>query len=269
MSTPENDKGPDQAGDTKPPASGFSKLFIGFVLSLFVSKAFEFVANTDVITQGVEAAAQVVVTELLEIQKSWKSTVESSTPLALASTYWQDLLVISDYGPAAVVPMGDRSYDELVGLRAWLAENYQSPNSEKELYQLILMPFLALVRSILQLTDGGGWSYLWVGLQLAMGVPGFMLVFNNLEGSPTEPRYFPEHIIGKIIIIPIGVVAVSSVLALGLKYVMLGALAGLGWFTNLSGLCCAAASVTGFCWWCSVKFAEYRLSGTIQSKLIK
>ena len=270
MSKPENAKGPDQAADAKPPARarGFSTLLIGFVLSLLVSKGFEVVANTDAITQSAESAARVVVTELLEMQASWKSAVESSTPLALASTYWEDLWFIYDYGPAATVPIGERSLDELGWPRSWLAEHYQSPQGNKELYQIILTPFLALARTFLQLTDKGGWSFLWIGLQLALGVPAFMLAFAHLESTPTQTRYFPEHLVAKIIVIPVGVVAASSVLALGLKYLMFGALAALGWFTSLSGLCCAAASAAGFCWWCSLKFAEYHVSGAVQRKLL-
>lgn len=272
-------------------ARGIATLLAGFIVSLLVSKGFEIVTKSETYRDGVEAVTGTIYAELLEVQESWRQFVGCSAPLALATTYWDDLWYIYDRGPAATFPDRDGSTGSVSPCTAhaagagWTPEDRQmstekvivpfqdtttlslAPERDSMNFEFVLVPFLALIRTFLQLTSEGGWSYLWISLQIAMGVPAFMLAFAYLESTPTETRYFPENVAARIILVPAGVVVAASVLAFGLKYLMLGGLMALGWFTGLSGACCGATGVAGFYFWCTHKFAEYQVSGAVQRKV--
>ncbi len=308
-------------------AGRFVTFLICFVLSLAVSKVFEFVTSKETY----DAAAAV--------QATWKRSLEGYAPLSLATGYWQDVKTVftlrdkafstpeTPKDPVPGLPAGpkvvpsnecrslhlgmtlecrsttlgdkwrskcrenranaEKKFNAIPLCRAWneqmLAErrfndwvtrqsfarpkSSQPDDGKKGLMYLIGSPILGLLKTYLRLTQDGGWSYLWGALQLAMGVPAFMLVHSALASTPYQERYFPEHPIAWIIIVPPGVVVASSLLAFPLKYLMLGGLAALGWFTGLAGACCTATGVAGFCWWCSHKFAEYSVSEAIEKKI--
>lgn len=147
--------------------------------------------------------------------------------------------------------------------------SYTNSAPPPKLSHQIPVPALALVRTFLRLTEDGGWSYLWLTLQLAMGVPGFMLAHAYLVGGRFGPQYFPEHPIAKIIVVPIGVVVMASVLAFCLQQLMLGGLWALGWLAGLAGALCGALGVAGFCWWCTHEFAKHVITGQLDKRLLK
>lgn len=145
-------------------------------------------------------------------------------------------------------------------------ESIRNRNPREFAGRVILSPLFGIARTWGRITHEGGISYFLAVVMLLGGLIGFMALYARLFSTWNRARYLPEGIWGKILLVPPGVVACSSVVCFFLKYIMLGALSLFGWITGLAGLCCAATGAAGYVWWISHKFAQYSIGKVIAPK---
>ncbi len=136
----------------------------------------------------------------------------------------------------------------------------QTGGNSSSLGQKLIAPLVGIAAAWTRLTHEGGSSYFWAILQLVAGFVGFLVICAWLEEGGSEGVWF--WLVG----VPIGTVVTASVLAFAVKYVMLGALFGFGWFTCFAGLCCGAVGVAGFIWSCIVNLAEHGVQNAVAPK---
>ncbi len=125
----------------------------------------------------------------------------------------------------------------------------------------LLAPAAALVRTLTRLSHGGIWhAALPIG-QLLMGAAGFWLFarWNNARREDLTPVFI-------VLVVPIGVVATSSLMALGMKWMMLGALHAFHGVTGLAAAAAGASGITGFCWMCLSKLTEKGVEAAVTGK---
>lgn len=126
--------------------------------------------------------------------------------------------------------------------------------------QKLMAPLVGVAAAWTRLTHAGGSSYFWTILQLVAGLAGFLVIYSWLANGASDGLWF--WLFG----VPIGTIATASALAFAVKYIMLGALIGFGWFTCFAGLTCGATGVLGFIWLCVVKLAEHGVQGAVAPK---
>lgn len=124
------------------------------------------------------------------------------------------------------------------------------PERNSGMGQKLLAPLVGIAAAWTRLTHDGGSSYFWAILQIVTGFAGFLVFYAWIGDDGSEGVWF------WLIAVPIGTIVTASCLAFAVKYMMLGALAGFGWFTCFAGLCCGATGVMGFVWYCVINLTE-------------
>ncbi|MGE0846991.1 MAG: hypothetical protein AB7L41_12050 [Flavobacteriaceae bacterium] len=120
---------------------------------------------------------------------------------------------------------------------------------------IMMSPALALARAWNRLTYPGGWSYVWAALQLGAGLAGYFLIrAYNARGSrePVLPRDFWGWGVG----MPIATVAIASLVALVVKYLMLAGLLAFGWFTCFAAAAAGGVGFAAICWFFGVELLK-------------
>jgi len=126
----------------------------------------------------------------------------------------------------------------------------------------LLLPLAALSRTLTRLFAGGPWGFALTILQLAMGLMALLLLGRRLKisGDDLHPM------LAFLVVLPIGSVAMGSVLALGLKWLMLAAGYLFHEATGLAAMAAGAGGAAGFCWLCFRKLMEQRAEALIAGK---
>lgn len=135
----------------------------------------------------------------------------------------------------------------------------ESPGSNRSI-PVFLVPILALVRMATRLFTSGTGSAVVTVLQLAMGWLGLLVVrrlFAPARAADSTPS------MANLLLLPIGVVVMSSAVAWVLHALMLGALNTLQWVTAFAAAAAGASGVVGFCWYCATKLSERGLEAAL------
>ncbi len=127
-------------------------------------------------------------------------------------------------------------------------------------------PIFALFHTWTRLTVSGGISYFWAVLQLGTGLIGFLALYGPVFGDRRRQIYMPEGVWGWVVGVPIGTIAVASVTAMILKYVMLFGLYLFCQVTSLAALCCASMGTLGICWWWFSEIAKFSAGAALTPK---
>lgn len=128
------------------------------------------------------------------------------------------------------------------------AQNETLPHS-RAVVPVYFAPIAALIRTVTRLFAEGGVATL---AQLAAGALAFAAFVRDSKTGVIGFGGFLPNLMGA----PPAVIAIASLLALGLKWLMLGALFSLHGVTSLAAAAAGAAGLGGFCWLCFSKLAE-------------
>ncbi len=193
-----------------------ASVVIGLAVSLAVGKVVEVVSDP------------VWLAEADAAQKQWIAAVGESSPIGVATIYWDEITATMGDGKA------DTDYGH--GIRSTSAG--------------VGAPFLAFWYTAGRIIDSGGIVAI---VQLALGA--LAVVVMNFLNSGGKTIFFQEtqaNIIG----LPLCIILFASLLGGALWLVLMAALYLLGWITSLAVWAAGATGIVGFCWLCITKLSE-------------
>jgi hypothetical protein len=222
---PENQTPGGPAGRRKRPPA-WAIWLITFAISLGVGLVFDHLTSEKILNGAVQA------------QGEWIAAVESTSPIAVATAYWENLQTAANGRPP-----GEPRYDfeETRGAGVWT-------------------PIVALYSTGESLVRTGGLTAL---LQLALGALA-VAVYNH---NRTRGRsIFYDEMMTNILLGPLAIILAASAIGLALWLIMLAALYTLSGITQLAASLAGVCGVGGFCWYCAQKLAEKRVETILTPK---
>lgn len=202
--------------------------FLAFFISIAIGKAFEMASDPE--TLATAKAAQV----------EWMQTVQGTSPIAVASTYWT----------------------ELNG--AWWGESSEGAWSAFEANgkgKGIVTPVYALVMTGARFFYEGGVP---IVIQLVLGALG-VAVFNFVRTNGQTILF--ENELTTLLFGPIAIILSASVIGLVLWVLMTGGLYLLGWATDFAAWAVGATGIAGFCVFCFGELGKKGVEHIITPKL--
>lgn len=185
--------------------------FVAFFISIAIGKAFELASDPDMLAEAKVA------------QQEWMQTVQGTSPIAVASTYWV----------------------ELNG--AWWGESSEGAWSAFEANgkgKGIVTPVYALVITGARFFYEGG---IPIVIQLLLGALG-VAVLNFLRSNGQTILFDNE--LTTLLFGPIAVILAASLIGMALWLLMQGGLYLLGWATDFAAWAVGATGIAGFCLFC-------------------
>jgi hypothetical protein len=114
-------------------------------------------------------------------------------------------------------------------------------------------PFVALFRSASRIIGENGVSPIVAVGQIGLGALAFCVAtFIASNGA----RIGFDNLWANLLFAPACVIALASLSALVIQWLMIAALAAFSWATALAAACCGASSVGAACWYCVKKLGE-------------
>lgn len=219
------DSGPDTGRRKRPPA--WVIWLASFGVSLGVGLVFDHLTNKTILARAVQA------------QCDWIKAAESTSPVAVAVTYWEEL-----QQAAQGRPLNETRYDfdESRGAGLW-------------------SPVAALFSTAARVYETGGLAAL---LQLALGA--LAVAVYNHRNSRGRTVFFDE-LITNLLLGPVAIILAASVIGFALWALMLGAFYALSWVTQVAAALAGSCSVGGFCWYCVRKLGEKQVETALTPKL--
>jgi hypothetical protein len=196
---------------------GAIRFAIGFIVSLIVGKAVEFVFDPDALDG------------LYAVQQTWIDAVSGMNPLSLTVTFIDEtMLAFQGYESGDGTRHGAHIFSPAFGFVGLLRSLFD----ESALAGLLQLGLGVLAVSSINLVRTGGRR----------------AFFGEIGAS--------GRMLENIWLWPLAVVASASVIAFALQVLMLGALFIFQWLTGLAALAAGATGVTGVCWYCFAKLGE-------------
>ncbi|MFT3722729.1 MAG: hypothetical protein QM773_04000 [Hyphomonadaceae bacterium] len=202
--------------------------FIAFFISIAIGKVFEVVSDPETL---VSAKAT---------QQEWLHTVEGTSPIAVASTYWLEL-------------KGAWTGDFSEG--AWSA--FEADGKGKG----IVTPVYALVITGARFFYEGGIPII---IQLVLGALG-VAVFNFMRTNGETILF--ENELTTLLFGPIAVILAASIIGMVLWALMTGGLYALGWATDFAAWAIGATGIAGFCVFCFGELGKKGVEHVLTPKL--
>lgn len=114
-------------------------------------------------------------------------------------------------------------------------------------------PVFAVARSLTRIIGENGVAPFIAFGQLALGVLSFCAITSAASGGARVgfDGFWPN-----LLLAPACIVAMASVSALLIQWLMIGALSAFSWATSLAAACCGTTSVGAACWYCLKKLGE-------------
>lgn len=173
------------------------------------------------------------------VQTQWIDAVGQTSPVGVATTYWDEVTAIMGGGAAHT--------DFMMGVR---------PHSVG-----ILSPLVALGYTAGRLFEAGGITAM---IQLGLGL--LLVAVFNFISSDGKSIFFDE-LYANVFLFPVGAIVIGSLIGMVLWGVMMAALYLLSWITSLAAMAAAATGIAGFCYTCITKLAEQGMEHVATPKL--
>jgi hypothetical protein len=202
--------------------------FIAFFISIAIGKAFEMASDPGTLASAKDAQTQ------------WLQTVQGTSPIAVASTYWLEL-------------KGAWTGDYSEG--AWSA--FEANGKGKG----IATPVYALIITGARFFYEGGIPII---IQLVLGALG-VAVFNFIRTGGQTILF--ENELTTLLFGPIAVILSASVIGMVLWALMTGGLYLLGWATDFAAWAVGATGIAGFCVFCFGELGKKGVEHIITPKL--
>ncbi|MFZ5616186.1 MAG: hypothetical protein ACOZAA_02530 [Pseudomonadota bacterium] len=116
-----------------------------------------------------------------------------------------------------------------------------------------LAPLFAVARSITRIIGENGVAPFIAFGQLALGVLSFCAITSAVSNGA---RIGFDGFWPNLLLAPACIVALASVSALLMQWLMIGALSAFSWATSLAAACCGTTSLGAACWYCLKKLGE-------------
>ncbi len=118
---------------------------------------------------------------------------------------------------------------------------------------ILLIPLAAVLHAATRLSSGGNGGVVFAIAQLVLGLGAF-LVLTAWMRSSHEPGF--GNFAANLFLAPVAAVALGSVMALALQWLMMAALIAFGWTTSLAVGAAGASGFAGGCWFCFTELTK-------------